>query len=382
MNILFVTDFYKPHIGGVEKLFSSLAEKLVEKGNRVTFITWKYNKKLSARENINGVTIIRITSPTRLLFSIIGLFKIIDYSRKADLIHTSTYSSAIGAWLGSKFTGKKIVLTVHEVWGNLWLEMPFLSIVQKTMFKGFERWLLRLKFHQYIAVSDFTKNKLIESGIPTEKIKRIYNGIDYDVQRWSDHRQPYTFTFFGRAGASKGLDILIDAAERMITAHPDVRFKFIISPQIKKVYSQVISKIKTGTLNKKSLLFSQLPYPLLEKELLTSNCIIIPSLCEGFGFTAVETAAMNIPLISSGMGSLPEVVSGKVITMKIFSSESLFLAMEAALNNQFELIPEKKFSVDSFIEHHDSLYHELLGYPFNDTSLKEKRRCSEGVAKV
>ena len=119
MNILFVTDFYKPHIGGVEKLFSSLAEKLVEKGNSVTFITWRYDKKLAARETMNGVTVIRVSSPTRLLFSLTGLFRIIGYSRKADLIHTSTYSSAIGAWLGSKTTGKKIVLTVHEVWGNL-----------------------------------------------------------------------------------------------------------------------------------------------------------------------------------------------------------------------------------------------------------------------
>jgi len=58
---------------------------------------------------------------------------------------------------------------------------------------------------------------------------------------------------------------------------------------------------------------------------------------------------------------LPEVVSGKVITMKDYNSESLFLAMEAALSNQFELIPEKKFSVDSFIGQHDLLYREIIG---------------------
>jgi hypothetical protein len=31
MEILFVTDYYYPHIGGVEKLFKSLTESLVEK---------------------------------------------------------------------------------------------------------------------------------------------------------------------------------------------------------------------------------------------------------------------------------------------------------------------------------------------------------------
>jgi glycosyltransferase involved in cell wall biosynthesis len=174
MDILFVTDYYKPHIGGVEKLFSSLAEELVAKGNCVTFITLRYASRLPSKENLNGVNVIRISSPSRLLFSLFALPKIIRYARKADLVHTSTYSSAIGAWIGSKLTGKKIVLTVHELWGDLWLKMPFLSFVEKRFFRLFERWLLRLKFDNYIAVSEYTKNNLIEIGIETNRIARIY----------------------------------------------------------------------------------------------------------------------------------------------------------------------------------------------------------------
>jgi glycosyltransferase involved in cell wall biosynthesis len=99
---------------------------------------------------------------------------------------------------------------------------------------------------------------------------------------------------------------------------------------------------------------------LLLNELLQSNCIIIPSYCEGFGFTAAEASAMHIPIISSGMGSLPEVASGKIITMKELSTLSLFEALEAALNNQFKEIPLRNFPIDEFVSKHISLYEMVI----------------------
>lgn len=360
MNILFVTDFYLPHIGGVEKLFSTLAEQLIKQGNTVTYITWRHDKRLPKKELINGVSVIRISSPTRFLFSILGLHTLISNSRNADIIHTSTYSSALGAWMAGKITGKKTIVTVHEVWGSLWLKMPFLSGIGKICFQKFEKWLLSLSFDHYIAVSEFTKGKLIESDLSPQKITRIYNGIEYNLPQWNSQNQPFTFTFFGRAGASKGLDILLEASEQIIGHHPDVRFKFIISPQSRSVYHKVIYRIKEGKLNNSSSVFSQLPQPELVKELLSSSCIIIPSLCEGFGFTAVESSAMNIPIISSGMGSLNEVVSGKVITMEEYSSNSLVKAMEEALANRFVEIEKKRFLIDDFVREHESLYLSLV----------------------
>jgi glycosyltransferase involved in cell wall biosynthesis len=360
MNILFVTDYFIPHIGGVEKLFASLTEKLVDNGDNITFITWKYNKDLLSNENIKGIRVIRISSPSRLLFSIIALPRIIKEARKADLIHTSTYSSAFGAWIAGKFTKKKVVITVHEVWGNLWMKLPFLSWFEKGSFRWLEKFLFKLGFEKYIAVSDFTAMSLIDFGISKEKITRIYNGIDYNIPQWYNPDLPFTFTYFGRAGASKGLDLLVEAAETFSRSHPDINFKFILSPQPKRIFRIITNRIKNGALNKNSKIFSKLPYPLLIVELLQSHCIVIPSYCEGFGFTAVEASAMNIPIISSGKGSLPEVVSGRVIIMNELSSTSLLNAMEAALNNQFIEIKLKKFAIDEFITEHISLYNSVV----------------------
>jgi glycosyltransferase involved in cell wall biosynthesis len=360
MNILFVTDFFIPHIGGVEKLFASLTGKLVEKGDNITCITWKYDRNLVGEETINGIRIFRIFSPSRLLFSLVALPKIIQEARKADLIHTSTYSSAFGAWIAGKITKKKVVVTVHEVWGDLWLRLPFLLWPEKRVFKWFEKWLFKLNFEKYVAVSDFTAKCLSELGIPDEKITCIYNGIDYDLPHWKDPGLPFTFTYFGRTGASKGLDILLDASEKIADKYPEIRFKFILSPQSKKIYRIITQRIRKGKLNHFSKTYTSLTFSSLLNELLSSNCIVIPSYCEGFGFTATEASAMNIPIISSGMGSLPEVVSGKVISMKDFSSASLLEAFEAALNNQFEEIPLKKFTIEEFVSKHIFLYENMI----------------------
>lgn len=356
MKILFITDFFYPHIGGVEKLFTSLAARLVEKGNEVTYITWRHDKRLQKEELFSGISIIRISSPTRMLFPFIALPKLIKEARKSDLIHTSTYSSAIGAWIAARLTGKKVIVTVHEVWGNLWKQLPFLTKFEKTVFKLLETTMLRLKFDRYIAVSNSTREALIQLNIAAEKVKMIYNGIENNLPTWGKPEGQFTFTFFGRAGVSKGIDILIDAATKISEYFTEVKFKFIVSPQHTKVSRFIQEATSSGVLSKSATLFSDLSKKDLLNELLSSHCIIIPSICEGFGFTAAEASAMSIPIISSGKGSLPEVVSGKVIEMKEYSSTGLFEAMKAALNNEFIDVNKKEFKVDAFVLNHLEMY--------------------------
>ncbi len=359
MKILFVTDYYYPHIGGVEKLFMSLAESLVEKGNKVSVITWRHERKLKKREIINGVEIIRINSFSRAFFSIFGLTEIISLAKKSDLIHTSTYSSALGAYIASQLTKTKIIITVHEVWGKLWLSLPHITMISRYVYKLLEKIILKLKFNKYISVSENTKKELIKLGITNNKIEVIYNGIDYNLPKWKGILEPYTFTFFGRAGISKGLDIMIKASEAIYKDYPFSKFKFIVSPQIKSLYKKYLTEIKTGLIKDSSEIKTNLPFDELTQELITSSCIIIPSYSEGFGFTAAESSAMGIPIISSGKGSLPEVVSGKVITMKNLSPESLKEAMIKAINNDFETVQEKQFTIQNFINNHLKLYSDI-----------------------
>lgn len=361
MKILFVTDYFYPHKGGVEKLFETLAGELAAQQNTVYYITWRYNKDLAPIQNYNGVNIVRVWAPTRMLFPLFALGTIIRYARKSQLIHTSTYSSAIGARLGAFFARKKTVLTVHEVWGGLWNKLPFLSYVEKNLFRFLENGMFVMRFTHYIAVSENTRKALRAKHIDHPKISLIYNGIAYNLPRWDNPPKPFTFVYFGRAGVSKGLDILLPAAQKMAAQNRDVRFKFILSYQNKKVMQYVQSQLVKGLLAEQAVLYQNIPYSELIQHVLSSHCAIIPSYSEGFGFVAAEAAAIEIPVISSGKGSLSEVVSGKVVEMEEFSVSGLLEAMEKALNNNFANKAQKHFTVDAFVQKHIRLYGRLLG---------------------
>lgn len=359
-HILLITDFYAPHIGGVEKLFSSLNENLANNHSKVTCITWLYDKKLPKREHINQVEVIRVWAPGRLFFALFGLPTMIKHARKASLIHTSTYSAAVGAWVAAKITRKKVVVTIHEAWGKLWFSLPFLSRLEKRLFYLFEKGLLKLSFDTYIAVSDYTANCLKSLSVKSEKITRIYNGIDYNLPQWEDPVQPFTFTYFGRAGASKGLDIMIESFNHFHSLHPEINFKIILSPQSESVLKKVEKSIKNAHFSGSLTVLKSLSHEGLLGELLKTNCIVIPSISEGFGFTAAEASAMGIPVISSGKGALPEVISGKVITMHTYTPDGLIHAMKEAISGKFNEIPLKKFTIETFVKQHINLYRKML----------------------
>ena len=50
MKILYVVEHYHPYIGGVEKLFKSLAEEVAKSVNEVTIVTTKHKKNLPSKE--------------------------------------------------------------------------------------------------------------------------------------------------------------------------------------------------------------------------------------------------------------------------------------------------------------------------------------------
>ena len=65
MHILFLLDYYTPHLGGIETVFSHIVRELNEKKIFVTVITSRYDQSLPAYEyhkNNPYLNIIRVGS--------------------------------------------------------------------------------------------------------------------------------------------------------------------------------------------------------------------------------------------------------------------------------------------------------------------------------
>lgn len=363
MRILFILELYYPNIGGIEKLFKSLAEELADDGHDVSVITSRFRKDLPKREVINGVKIRRLNIASRFVFTFFGIFGMLGAARRCDIIHTTSYNAAFPARIAGWLMRKKVLITFHEAWGPLWFRLPWAGYFHKRLYFLYEWIILKMGFHKYIAVSDSTAESLEKLGVRKEKIIRIYNGINYDEYNAGDYAPPPEFTasFFGRLGISKGLDIILESAPAFLQDNPDAHLKLIYPTIPKKLYRKVDRLLKNIPSDRYTC-FHDLKYEELLKQIQSSNCVIIPSYSEGFCFAAVEAVALGIPLISSGQGALTEVVSGKHITMETFDADGLQKALEKAKAGQWEDSPVKKFHFKDTVEGYLELYKTYSGY--------------------
>jgi len=361
MKLLFVLEYYYPNIGGVEKLFKSLAEELVAHRHDVTIVTTRFDKNLAARETINGVNIVRLNLRNRFFFTFFSLPVVMKYARLADIIHTTSYNAALQAFVASKLLRKKVIITFNEVWNKFWFTLPFLSTIERFAFYRFEQLLLKLSFDKFIAVSDYTFNCLIHGSVKPSKVKRIYNGIVYQAIAKEAHAAPkdFVYTYFGRLGVSKGLDVLLEAARDFQKQYPAARLKMIIPLIPASFYKKIVQLIENYQLNDSILLLHNLSPAQLEAELLTSSCVVIPSYTEGFCFAAVETIALGVPIIYSSAGALAETVSGVAIKLPELNSKELTIALTKAINNEWSKTPVKRFELKDTVGEYLKMYEEV-----------------------
>jgi glycosyltransferase involved in cell wall biosynthesis len=357
MKILFVLEHYHPYIGGAETLFQLLAEALAEQ-HEVRVITTRYRAELPARETRRSVDIRRINCRNRFLFSVMAVPAVIRWARWAEVVHTTTYNAALPAWVGAKVAGKKVIVTFHEVWGKLWTRLPFLSRPAAWAFRLFERLLLALPFDRYVAVSDFTARTLVQYGVDESRVVRIHNGLDYADFEGYNHQPPaqFTYTYFGRLGVSKGLELLLPAAAAFRDRHPDSCLRLIIPRRPAAMFRTITDLIAHHQLGDYVELLHELPIEALRHRVSTSSCVVIPSYSEGFCFVAAEAVAMNVPIVSSGQGALAETVSGRHVTMAGQTANALADALEIAYQGQWTETKKASYPLSQSVREYEAFY--------------------------
>ncbi len=368
MNILFILDNYWPFKGGAETLFKNLAEGLAKEGNSVTVLTRKL-KGTKKNEQLNGVKIHRISTINRYLFTFLAIPKAISLARKADIIHTTTFNSALPAWKASKLTRKPCVMTVHEVWLGKWGKYTSMDKYASLMHELLERPIYMLGFDRFVCVSNSTKKQLTTScRINEKKVSVIYNGVDYShfdpkkhsgkgIRKKLGLEKSFACLVYGRAAPSKGMEY---AAKAVSMSRANAKFLFIVAKDYSESYSKFIEILKKAD-KSKFLLLDPVSYNELPEYIAASDCVIVPSLSEGFGYAAAESCAMGKPVIASNATSLPEVVSGKFLLVEPRNPKAIAEAIEKASKGKYHKSKLRKFTIEENVKRHMELYRKLLG---------------------
>lgn len=363
MRILFILENYYPNIGGVETLFKSLAEKLTLEGHSITVLTNQFDPSLAKEEFINGVRIKRLALKNRYLFTFLAFREAIKEARAHDLIHTTSYNAALPAYIAARFTGTKSIITFHEVWGRLWYTLPYMSKPVLFLHQLFESFILRFNFDKFIAVSDFTKDALVKAGVDNERVTRIYNGIDYsefENKPKQKHSDFFQFCFFGRLGISKGINLIVEACGILKEQDSNFRIILILPRQPESFLNRIINEINRLKLEHFFIIKHELSFGELTQNITASQAVLIPSYSEGFCFAAVETMALNTPIISSGRGALKEVVGGKHLTMSEHTPEGLAQVMALAMKNKWDQKEIIRFPLSESVNQYVRVYESML----------------------
>lgn len=375
MRLLFVLEYFWPQVGGVETLFRLLMIELVRQGHSCTVVTSRL-PGTDAEEVHEGIRIVRTGRSHRLsryAFTIGAVRTAYELAETADLIHTSTYNAAPVGWLAARLRKKPVLVTVHEVLGGLWGALPDTSWVAATAFRTFERVAVSLPFDRYVAVSRATRNALRQHGAPDDKLRTVYNGFDPSdrpapdpervrevTDRVNPDRRPMV-GYFGRAGVTKGVEVLVEAFESVL-AERSARLLLILGDHPAERRARLVAAARER-LGDAVVVLRSLPEDELYSHLAACDCLAVPSLTEGFGFTTLEASALPPTVVASDAGAIPEVVSGRHLLVPPGDADALARGLLRALRGDADDVPARAFPISAMIDGYLQTYRELVAPP-------------------
>lgn len=372
-RVVFVVEYYYPHVGGGEVVFQHLAEGLAGCGIDVRVVTCRL-PGTARDETLGGVRIHRVNVPPcgrRHWFSLLALPEVLKHVGRDTVVHTTTHNGAFPAWLAARLRGARSVMTVHEVFGPSWATLAGLGPLSARAFEALESVAVGLPFDWQVCVSEYTRRTLEEHyPRPGRRSSVIYNGVDaelFNPQRVDGTRlrrllgveDRFVALYFGRPGYSKGLDYLVEAVPRMIESIPNFHLLLLLADEPRTLYDTALRRLRPHVDGGHARVFPPVDRQALPEYLAAADCVVVPSLSEGFGLSAAEACAMRRPVVATTGGALPEVVSGPALLVAPRQAAALATGVARVAHGDLPSLVSRAFPWAETVKRHVDLYARL-----------------------
>ncbi|MDD5341329.1 MAG: glycosyltransferase family 1 protein [Patescibacteria group bacterium] len=186
------------------------------------------------------------------------------------------------------------------------------------------------KAKKIIAVSESTKNDLIKFfKVKPGKIEVIYEGVEDFNQLVIDETKikpelkvakPY-FLYLGTLEPRKNLVRLIEAFNEFQKENKD--FKLILAGKTGWKYEPIFETISRLKLQNKVISVGYINKEEKIYLLRNSFAFVFPSLYEGFGLPILEAMNLGVPIVTSNIASIPELVIDNAVLADPYSVGSI-----------------------------------------------------------
>jgi len=327
------------------------------------------------QERLNGVYIHRVRVPgwgRRYWFTIFSLWAVWRIGKKCEIFHTTTYNGIFPTFILSKLLRKPAVVTVFEVVCDLWKDSGQMGWLNAKIHSLAERLFFKLPLDKYLCISKHTGNCLEKYGISKDKIQIIYPGIEriyYEtsndfnknsIKRLLKLENKYIYTYFGRPGIFKGVEYLLQAVPLIAKTILNSKLLLILARDPKDRYENIIKLINKLKIENNVIMLDPLKREKLIEYIRASDIVVLPSLSEGFGLSCVEACSLGTPVVSSKVGSIPEVIFGKFVLVPPADPRAIANGVKKMYNLEYSILPKKTFLWEDSVMKHLCLYNALI----------------------
>jgi glycosyltransferase involved in cell wall biosynthesis len=305
VRILIVYDCLFPHtIGGAERWYRNLAERLAADGHDVTYLTLRQWER-DTPPAVAGVSVRtagprmalyvhgrrRIAPP--LVFGAGVLWHLLRRGRRYDVVHTASfpYFSLLAAGLLRRAQGYRLVVDWHELWSREYWR-AYLGPVGGRIGWLVQRRGVRLRQRAF-CFARLTARRLAEERVRGEVTVLEGEYAGSLLPRPPRAARPHV-VFAGRHIPEKRVPALVPALAAARQRLPELRATILgDGPERPEVLARIAALGLEDVVDAPGFVSGEE----VEEALGSALCMVLPSSREGYGMVVIEAAAAGTPSV-------------------------------------------------------------------------------------
>jgi glycosyltransferase involved in cell wall biosynthesis len=294
-------DPHHPRAGGAEVHVAEIGRRLVAMGHEITQLACSFQGSAS-EERVAGMTVRRL-GPLPLYYPrVVATTARQTRSGRFDVVveHLNKVPFCARAYARAP-----VVAVNHHLFGSsAFLQVPWPIAAGVVSIEKLIPWVYRDM--PFLAVSESSKQDLVDRGVPAGRIDLLYNGIVFpDLEPPPVTQRPCRLAYLGRLEPYKRVELLLRALVALLPHFPALDLVVVGRGAEREPLERLARDLGlTGRVRFTGFVSDA------ERDatLAEARVCVCPSVKEGWGITVIEANALGLPVVATDAPGLRDAV--------------------------------------------------------------------------